>query len=134
MEENNKAILFFDGHCNLCNGFIDFLVSKDKGRKILIASLQGETAKAKLPAERREKLNTLVLLDTSGNLHIKSSAVFRIAWILGGFFHILTPFWIIPRFFTNWVYDFVALNRYRIWGRKDTCRLPTEDERLHFLP
>lgn len=133
MAENNKPILFFDGHCNLCNGFIDFLVRRDQGRQVLIASLQGKTAQQKLPPEVINSLSSVVLLDGQGHLHFKSSAIFRVVWYVGGLLHIITPFWILPRFFTNWVYDFVALTRYSLFGRRETCRIPTEEERQHFL-
>ena len=133
MTENNKPILFFDGHCNLCNGFIDFLVRRDKAQQVLIASLQGKTAEAKLPKEVRESLSSVVLMDSRGHLHYKSSAIFRVIGYVGGFLHILTPFRILPRFFTNWIYDFVALTRYSLFGLRNTCRIPTEEERQHFL-
>ncbi len=133
MRENNKPILFFDGHCNLCNGFIDFLVRKDRNRKVLIASLQGKTAQQTLPPEAIEKLASVVYMDSNKELHYKSSAIFRVAWQVGGWLHIITPFRILPRFFTNWIYDFVALTRYSFFGRRDTCRIPTEEERRHFL-
>ncbi len=129
----NKPILFFDGHCNLCNGFIDFLVRNDPNHKVLIASLQGKTAKEKLPGELTESLTSVVLLDRHGKLHKKSSAVFRVAKELGGWFNLIRPFWILPRIFTNWIYDFVAINRYKWFGRVDTCRLPTPEEQAHFL-
>ncbi len=133
MAEHNKPILFFDGHCNLCNGFIDFLVRRDKNHRVLIASLQGETARQKLPPEAIAKLASVVLLDTDGRIHFKSSAIFRVAWCVGGPLHILTPFRILPRFFTNWIYDFVALTRYSLFGRRETCRIPTAEERQRFL-
>jgi predicted DCC family thiol-disulfide oxidoreductase YuxK len=133
MAEHNKPILFFDGHCNLCNGVVDFLVRHDKACKILLAPLQGETARKTLPAGVIAKLSTVVLYDTGGEIYMKSSAVFRVAWIMGGWFHLITPFWIVPRLFTNWIYDFVALARYPLFGRRNTCRLPTPEEQQHFL-
>ena len=134
MLENKKPILFFDGHCNLCNGSIDYLVSADKNKRVMIASLQGETAKAKLPPEQINKLSSVVLLDEQGQIHLKSSAVFKVALRVKRSLILLTPFWILPRFFTDWVYDRVANNRYKMFGQKDTCRIPTEEEKAHFLP
>ncbi len=131
--KENKPILFFDGHCNLCNSFIDLLVRVDKKHRVYIASLQGQAAKEKLPPEVIEKLSSVVLLDSHGHSHFKSSAIFRVAWAVGGPLLLLVPFWILPRFFTNWVYDFVALSRYKLFGRRNTCRLPTPQEKAHFL-
>lgn len=130
---DSKTILFFDGHCNLCNGFIDFVVRRDKHRKTFIASLQGKTAEKMLPPERIKTLNSVVLLHHQ-EIYLKSSAIFKLAMILGGPLLLFLPFWIIPRFFTNWVYDWVALSRYRLFGRRETCRIPTEEEKQHFLP
>ncbi len=131
--KENKAILFFDGHCNLCNSVIDLVVRRDKDRQILVASLQGEAARQKLPQETREKMSSVVLFEPPGKLSYKSAAVFRIARILRGRFLLLLPFWILPRFFTDWIYDLVAHNRYRLFGQRNTCRIPTEDEKSHFL-
>lgn len=131
--EENKPILFFDGYCNLCNSLIDFLVRKDKKRQILIASLQGKTAVEKLPKEVINRPSSVVLLDTKGNLHFKSSAIFHISQIIRGPLLLLVPFCLLPRFFTDWVYDFVALSRYPLFGRRNTCRIPSEKEKKHFL-
>jgi predicted DCC family thiol-disulfide oxidoreductase YuxK len=129
----NKPILFFDGHCNLCNGFIDFLVRRKATEHFFIASLQGQTAAAKLPPEVISKLSSVVLRDTEGELYFKSSAIFKLARILGGFWLLLLPFALLPRFFTNWVYDFVAISRYSLFGKTHSCRLPTEEEQAYFL-
>ncbi len=130
--KSDKPILFFDGECNLCNGVVDFIIRMDKKRNFYIASLQGHTAQAKLNAEDLTELKSIVLLK-NGKLYYKSSAVFQMIFLLGGFFWIFAPFWIVPRFFTNWVYDFVALTRYRIFGRRKSCRLPTPEEKEYFL-
>ena len=133
MTENNKPILFFDGHCNLCNGMIDFLVRHDPHTRVLVASLQGKTAQAKLPQEIRERMSSVVLLKPNGDLFFKSSAAFRVAWTVGGFLSLFTLFWVIPRPITDFIYDLVADLRYKFMGRRDTCRIPTEAEKQHFL-
>lgn len=130
--KSEKPILFFDGECNLCNGAVDFIVRMDKKRDFYIASLQGETAQTKLKADDLRELKSIVLLKDD-KLYYKSSAVFQMIFLLGGFFWIFAPFWIVPRFFTNWVYDFVALTRYRILGRRKSCRLPAPEEKEYFL-
>jgi predicted DCC family thiol-disulfide oxidoreductase YuxK len=128
----DKPILFFDGQCNLCNGFVDFLVKVDKKKAFHIASLQGKTAENLLEDEDRQELKSVVLYK-NGHLYHKSSALFQMVFLMGGVFWIFAPFWIVPRFFTNWIYDFVALNRYRVFGRRQSCRLPTSEEQEYFL-
>jgi len=130
--KSGKPILFFDGECNLCNGVVDFIVRADKKRGFYIASLQGRTAQSRLKAEDLAGLKTIVLLKND-KLYYKSSAVFQMIFLLGGFFWIFAPFWLVPRIFTNWVYDFIALTRYRIFGRRNSCRLPTREEKEYFL-
>ena len=130
--KSEKPILFFDGECNLCNGVVDFIVRMDKKRGFHIASLQGETAKKKLKAEDLTELKSIVLLKDD-KLYYKSSAVFQMIFLLGGFFWIFAPFWLVPRIFTNWVYDFVSLTRYRVFGRSNSCRLSPPEEKDYFL-
>lgn len=130
---DSKPILFFDGHCNLCNSSVDFLVKQDKKKRIMIASLQGKAAERFLPEERRSKLNTLVLLQNK-ELFYRSTAVLKICKILGGWISIVTlPLWLFPAFFRDWVYGIVARNRYKLFGKKNTCRIPTQEELSHFL-
>ena len=131
--DENKPILFFDGDCNLCNSFIDLLIRIDGQHRVYIASLQGETAQKLLPQDIRTNLKSLVFLD-QGQLHEKSSGVFRLALLIKGPLLFLVPFWVFPRFFTNWIYDLVALSRYSLFGRRPSCRLPTEEEKQYFLP
>lgn len=131
--KKSKPILFFDGHCNLCNSFIDFLVRYDPNRRVLIASLQGKTGAETLSPEIRENMKSVVLLDED-KMYEKSAAIFRVSRIVQGPFVLLLPFWILPRPLTNWIYDWVAGNRYRLFGKHETCRIPSEDEKSHFLP
>ena len=132
--ENNKPILFFDGHCNLCNGMIDFLVRQDSKIRVLVAPLRGQTAEQKLPQESREKMSSIVLLKPDGDLYSKSAAAFRVAWAVGGLLRVFTIFWILPRPITDYLYDQVAAARYKIFGKRETCRIPSEEEKQHFLP
>lgn len=131
--ENEEPILFFDGHCNLCNSFIDFLVRNDPAKKIKIASLQGETSQKYLSSTQIESMQSVVLLK-KGQIYNKSAAIFRVAKQVRGTFLWLLPFSVIPRIVADWVYDRVAANRIRWFGRRETCRIPTEEEKSHFLP
>lgn len=131
--QENKPILFFDGHCNLCNGFIRFLIPF-LNQKLLIASLQGTTAKEKLPNYLLQQPASVVLLDQKGHLYFRSSAIFKTSLILKGPLMLLLIFWPLPRPLTDAVYNWVSRNRFRFFGQSDACRVPTTDELKYFLP
>ena len=127
-------VIFFDGVCGLCNRWIDFMLVHDRNRRFRFAALQGETARDWLKMAPDESLSSVVLLDAQG-IHRKSDAIWRMLVQLGGlwrFFGCLLR--LVPRPVRNWGYDFVARHRYRWFGKKETCRLPTPDERTRFLP
>jgi predicted DCC family thiol-disulfide oxidoreductase YuxK len=132
--EGVRRILFFDGVCGLCNWSIDFVLKRDRGGKFQFAPLQGETARTLLTPVDVEDLNTLVLW-VGGRTDRKSAAVVRVLWQLGPGWQILgTLLWLIPLPLRNLAYTLVARNRYQLFGKKDTCRLPTPSERVKFLP
>ena len=129
-----RRVLFFDGVCGLCNWSVDFVLKRDLRGDFQFAPLQGETSRALLTAAEVTDLHTVVLW-VNGKTHRKSSAVVRVLWQLGPGWQILGGLlWLIPRPIRNLGYTIVAANRYRIFGKKETCRLPTPVERLRFLP
>ena len=129
----DKAIVFFDGVCGLCNQTVQFLLDRDKRRRLHYAPLQGETAEQHVPAHLRESLSTLVYM-TNGKIHIRSAAVARILIRLGGIWKSLgILMWLIPWPIRDLGYRLVSAMRYRIWGKYDSCRLPTLEERHRFL-
>ncbi len=125
-------ILFFDGVCGLCSAAVDFVMVEDFGQRIKFAPLQGEAAKVKLPKELTANLSTLVLWEDD-RIYQKSAAVFVVLDHLGGIWKILNIFKVIPRSILDLIYDWVAKSRYRWFGRKETCRLPTPPERSRFI-
>ncbi len=127
-----KPILFFDGECNLCNSSVDFLIRFNKGHHFYIASLQGKTAPQYLSPEQIEKKGSLVLWTPGGVLQ-RSEAVFKVISLSKSPLRVLLIFSILPRFFLDWIYNVIAQNRYRLFGKKSTCRLPTPQERAYFL-
>ncbi|MFN7729866.1 MAG: thiol-disulfide oxidoreductase DCC family protein [Bdellovibrio sp.] len=127
-----KPIVFFDGVCHLCNGFVDWIVARDQGQKILFAPLQGETAAQNLTQDQRQALESVLVL-SQGRILSKSSAVLLILEHLPGYYW-TGLFQIVPLFLRDLVYDFVARNRYRWFGKSETCRLPTPDEKQVLLP
>ncbi|MCA9039618.1 MAG: DUF393 domain-containing protein [Planctomycetaceae bacterium] len=134
MDEQTNSILFFDGVCGMCNRVVDFVMRHDKTGKIKVAPLQGETAKEKLLEEDRVQLSSVVFINQLGVFR-HSSAVARLLWELGGVWKWLGwLLWLIPKPIRNWGYRVVAKHRYRFFGQKEACRMPTPEERTRFLP
>ncbi len=127
--------LFFDGVCNLCNSTVDFVIRHDKKRLFRYGSLQGDTAHRIVPEYAEEAgLSTVVLVTGEGQF-IRSSAILKTLKGLGGFWKLSgTILWWLPRPMRDWLYMRIARMRYRIWGKRDSCRLPTLAERELFLP
>ena len=127
-------VLFFDGVCGLCNRFVDFTLAHDREGRIRFSPLQGETARARLSPADVQSLESVVLVDERG-VHRRSSAVVRVLRLLSPSWRIVAGLlWLIPRPLRDFGYMLVAANRYRLFGKKETCRVPTPGERARFLP
>lgn len=134
MGEINKQIIFFDGICNLCNSSVDFFVrNSKKSKRFYIASLQSKTAAQLIEQHEITDLPDSILFYYRGKFHYKSTAVLLIAKFLKFPLNLLVIFFIIPRFIRDWIYDGVAKNRYKWFGQKNTCRIPTTEEQDFFL-
>jgi len=132
--KTTHSVILFDGVCNLCNGFVRFVIKRDPDEKFKFAALQSNAGQALLRKYniRRERIETVVLIEGEQKF-MKSEAVFKIIRIMGGRMKILLIFNILPRTFTNYVYDVIAKKRYRIFGKKKKCMIPTTDIRKRFL-
>jgi len=128
------AIVLFDGVCNLCSGFVQFILPRDDEGKYHFASLQSDVGQALLAEHDlpRDELESVVLIE-DGESYVKSAAIIRIATGLGGVYRLLSPFRHLPRSVRDGVYDFVADHRYRWFGKKDRCMMPSEDVQSRFL-
>ncbi len=127
-------VIFFDGVCGMCNRFVDVVLRADRKGVFRFAPLQGETARRllpPLPADPREW--SLLYLDERG-LHDQSDASLGVYRRLGGAWRLLGLALFVPRAVRTPVYRWIARNRYRWFGRRDACRVPTEAERSRFLP
>jgi predicted DCC family thiol-disulfide oxidoreductase YuxK len=129
-----ESILLFDGHCNLCNGAVDFVLKRDTRKKLLLASIQGPAGqevlkKYELPPSY---LDTLVLVE-EGKVYLGSTAALRVARLLGGGWYLFYTLIIIPIGIRDRIYQWISEHRYRWFGRRDTCRMPTANEHEHFL-
>jgi predicted DCC family thiol-disulfide oxidoreductase YuxK len=126
-------MVFFDGVCILCNTFVEILLRIDSKKILRFASLQGETAKAlgDFPLE------SLIVVEHFGSPNQKifraSQAVFRIFNSLGGFWRIAGIFSVLPGWATDWLYFLIARNRYKLFGQRASCRIPSIEEQERFL-
>jgi predicted DCC family thiol-disulfide oxidoreductase YuxK len=129
---NKDIILFFDGVCGLCNGLVDWLMMRDKSHKIKYATLQGEHAKKLLNPSLREDLDTVVVWHQD-QVYTQSEAIILCFSQLSFPWNLVRIFKIIPSFLRNFIYQIIAKNRYRIFGKNETCRIPLPEERIYFL-
>ena len=129
-----RPIIFFDGECALCNRFVDLMLRVDSRQVFLFAPIQGETAHELLPPMDEDPEQwSMVYLDERGP-HTQSDASLEVYRRLGGLWSILAWLRFVPRFIRNPIYRVVARNRYRLFGKRETCRIPTSAERARFLP
>ncbi|MBO6494948.1 MAG: DUF393 domain-containing protein [Roseivirga sp.] len=129
-----KDILLFDGVCNLCNSSVNFIIDHDPKGHFKFAALQSEFGQKKLEelGFDQEEFDSLVLL-SGDKVYKKSSAALRIAKKLSGLYPLLYVFIIIPPFIRHGVYNIIAKNRYKWWGKRDSCRMPTPELKARFV-
>lgn len=129
-----KSVILFDGVCSLCNASIDFVLKRDNKDLFRVGALQqGEGKKLLSRFEAPpEYLDSLVLIE-GDRIYFRSTAALRIAKKLPGLWPLLYGLIVLPRPIRDGVYDWIGRNRYRWFGRKNTCRLPTPGEKAKFL-
>jgi predicted DCC family thiol-disulfide oxidoreductase YuxK len=131
----DKHIVLFDGVCNFCNDSVRFIIKRDKNDLYRFASLQSDLGR-KLTKERgidTEKVDSIILIQPGEAYYLKSDAALTIAENLSGLYPILGIFSYLPRGFRDFFYDFIARNRYKWFGKKEACPMPTKEERDKFL-
>ncbi|MCM1982566.1 thiol-disulfide oxidoreductase DCC family protein [Lyngbya confervoides] len=134
LPSGHRPIVFFDGECVMCNGFVDLMLRLDPQAKILLAPLQGKTAQQYLPPQPSNQREwTLYYLTTEG-LFDRSEAVLRICGDLDHWMRLFSVFRVIPLPLRDSLYRFVAQHRYDWFGKRDSCRRPTPEDQAHFLP
>lgn len=133
----SPAVILFDGVCNLCNGFVQFVIRHDAAGRFRFAALQSAAGQALLAAAGYSPPGPAgpesVVLLAGGRLYSHSAAVLRIAGLLGGFWRVAAVGWLLPRPWRDGLYRFVARHRYRWFGRQESCWLPTPALRARFL-
>jgi len=131
---DDKPIILFDGVCNLCNRSVQIVIKHDPQGRFLFASLQSEEGQKllqqyQLPATN---LNSFVLVQ-NGKSYTKSTGALTVAKQLTGWWQLLYAFIIVPKFIRDWVYTLISNNRYKWFGKKDECMVPTPALKTRFL-
>ncbi|MFV0247980.1 MAG: thiol-disulfide oxidoreductase DCC family protein [Tenacibaculum sp.] len=131
----NKQLILFDGICNFCNSAVLRIVKLDKKNNFVFASLQssiGQNIISNLGIDTN-KTDSIILYKHDLLYYTKSTAILQIIKAFGGFWKLTVVFYIIPKFFRDYLYGLVAKNRYKWFGIKDKCMIPTPELRKKFL-
>lgn len=131
----NKKIILFDGVCNLCNSTVQYVIKHDKKDVFRFVALQSELGHKILKhiGISQNNIDSIVLYEPGIAYYYKSSAALEIARDLGGIVTYATVFKIIPTPIRNIVYDYVAKNRYKWYGKQESCMIPTAELKAKFL-
>jgi predicted DCC family thiol-disulfide oxidoreductase YuxK len=136
MITENKKIVLFDGICNLCNGAVVYIIKRDKKDVFRFAALQSEIGQ-KLINERNidtSKIDSIILIEPGIAYYTKSSAAIKIMNEFGGLWKIMNVFnYLLPTSLRDIIYDFIAKNRYKWFGKKESCMIPTQELKAKFL-
>ena len=132
MEE--KPIILFDGVCNFCNAGVNFTIRQDKKKIFHFAALQSKAGQQlaeeyNLP---KKDFNSFILIE-DGKVYNRSTAGFKVYNKLPWYWKWTQVFWIVPKIIRDGVYDFIARNRYKWFGKKEVCMIPTSELRSRFL-
>ncbi|WP_282111722.1 thiol-disulfide oxidoreductase DCC family protein [Maribacter stanieri] len=133
--ESNKKIILFDGVCNLCNNTVQFVIKRDVNDIFRFTPLQSDTAK-KLLHERNidiDDIDSIILIEPNVAYYTKSTAALEIGKELKGYDGLSVILLWLPESFRNIVYDYVAKNRYKWYGKKESCMIPTQELKNKFI-
>jgi predicted DCC family thiol-disulfide oxidoreductase YuxK len=132
--QNQGPIVLFDGDCNLCNASVQWILRRDRRARFRFGSLQSKAGRAALAAHGlpEAQIDSLVLLD-GGRAFLRTDAALRIAIGLGLPWSLCAPMLLVPSFLRDLSYRLVARNRYRWFGRRETCMVPRPELRARFL-
>lgn len=131
---SDQRLILFDGVCNFCNYWVNFAIKKDRRRKLKFTTLQGETAKEVLPRYHINptSLSSVIFID-NGKAYTQSSAALQICRHLNGGWKLFYSLIIIPKFIRDFFYNIIARNRYKWFGKKEECMVPTPEIKDRFL-
>ncbi|MEO6177223.1 MAG: DCC1-like thiol-disulfide oxidoreductase family protein [Flavobacterium circumlabens] len=131
----NKKIILFDGVCNLCNGAVQFIIKNDKKDIFRFVALQSELGIeiCNHIGVDQNKIDSIILYHPGVAYYYKSSAILEISKDLAGIYSLASFFKIFPEKFRNYIYNYIAKNRYKWYGKKESCMIPTPELKAKFL-
>jgi len=131
----NKKLILFDGVCNLCNDSVQYVIKHDKKNIFMYTALQSEVGQEIIKTYNidTKKTDSILLYAPEKGVSYKSTAALKIASKLGFPTNLMSVFFIIPPFIRNWVYDYIAKNRYKWYGKKESCMIPTPELKSKFF-
>jgi len=131
----DKKIILFDGICNLCDTSVQYVIKHDKKDSFRFVALQSDLGQKiiKHIGIDTTKTDSVILYEPRIAYYYKAEAAIRIAKEIGGIYSFLTIFSILPNAILNYIYDYIAKNRYKWYGKKETCLIPTEEQKTKFL-
>ncbi|CAM1356138.1 MULTISPECIES: thiol-disulfide oxidoreductase DCC family protein [Tenacibaculum] len=132
---SNKKVILFDGVCNFCNNSVRKVIKYDTKNMFLFASLQSDIGKeiTQYLGIDTSKVDSIILYEPNISYDIKSSAALKIMNGFGGVWKLTQVFWILPEGLRNIVYDYIAKNRYKWFGKKEACMVPSKEIQEKFL-
>ncbi|MGK0447769.1 MAG: putative DCC family thiol-disulfide oxidoreductase YuxK [Polaribacter sp.] len=131
----NKKIVIFDGVCNLCNSSVLKVIKNDKKNTFLFAALQSKSGQEIINYLKIDisKIDSIILYEPGVSYDIKSTAVLKVMNDFGGLWFLTQAFFIFPEVLRNFIYDYIAKNRYKWFGKKESCMIPTPELIIKFL-
>ena len=131
----HKKIILFDGVCNLCDSSVQFIIKHDKKDVFRFVALQSDLGIeiCNYIGVDRTKIDSIILYNPGVAYYYKSSAVLEIGNELGGVYSLVSIFKILPERIRNYIYDYIAKNRYKWYGKKESCMIPTPELKAKFL-
>lgn len=131
--QQERAIIFFDGHCHLCCGSVQFILTRDLKAYFQYGPIDGATATSLFTQWETDSIPDSIVLYENGTFYARSTAALRVARNLSGGWPLLYAFMIIPAPIRDWVYTIIAKNRYKWFGRPETCWMPKPEWKQRFL-
>ncbi|MCF6347729.1 MAG: thiol-disulfide oxidoreductase DCC family protein [Flavobacteriaceae bacterium] len=130
----NRSIILFDGVCNLCNNSVQFIIKRDKKQRFLYASLQSDAAQSILLQFqlKNSDFDSIILIENE-KIYQKTTAILKIIKQLNGIWKLGYVFIIIPKFIRDFIYNIIAKNRYKWFGKREVCMIPTKELKMRFL-
>jgi len=132
---NNKKVILFDGLCNFCNDSVLKVIKYDVKNQFVFTSLQSDIGKEIIQylGVDTSKVDSIILYEPNVAYDIKSTAALKIMNDFGGIWKLTQVFWIFPESFRNIIYDYIAKNRYKWFGKKEACMIPSKEIQEKFL-